>query len=91
MSTTKIINVLKDDKFEEILEIFKSTPAQEVIFVLPKSSKVFSKEEDFQIIEEEAEEHEKSVSILCSNVKINELARKHNFDILLVHEKDAVS
>ena len=43
MASTKIINVLKDDSFDEIIDLFKATPAEEVIFVLPKSAKAFNK------------------------------------------------
>ncbi len=81
--TTKIINVLKDDKFEEILDIFKSTPAGEVILVLPKVSRAFKKEEHFSDLRDEADNLEKTVSFLCSNPEINELAKKYDFDVLM--------
>ena len=83
MSSTKIINVLKDDSFQEILDIFKATPAEEVIFVLPKSAKAFKKEEHFVLLRTEAKELGKSVSFLCSNPEINDLAKKYKFDVLL--------
>jgi len=82
-SSTKIINVLKDDSFAEILALFKSTPAGEVIFVLPKRSKAFQKEEHFAVLREAAHEVEKTVSFLSSDSTVNELAQKHNFEILL--------
>ncbi len=83
MSSTKIINVLKDDSFSEILELFKATPAEEVIFVLPKRSKAFQKEEHFVTLREQTKELGKRVSFLCSNPEINDLAQKHRFDVLL--------
>ncbi len=83
MPSTKIINVLRDDSFEEIISIFKETPAKEVIFVLPKNCKAFKKEGDFATLSQEALNQEKSVSLLCSNPKINQLAEKYNFDVLL--------
>ena len=83
MSSTKIINVLKDDSFQEILDIFKNTSAEEVIFVLPKSAKAFKKEEHFVLLRTEAKKLGKSVSFLCSNPEINDLAKKYKFDVLL--------
>ena len=65
MASTKIINVLKDDQFEEILDLFKETSAKEVIFVLPKRSKAFTSEEHFIILANEALKSEKKISVLC--------------------------
>ncbi|HVZ10922.1 MAG TPA: hypothetical protein VG941_00645 [Candidatus Paceibacterota bacterium] len=83
MASTKIINVLKDDSFSEILDIFKSTPAAEVIFVLPKRSKAFQKEAHFATLREEANSIKKTVSFLCSNPDVNEIAKQYGFDVLL--------
>ena len=83
MSSTKIINVLKDDSFEEILDIFKTTSAEEVIFVLPKSARAFKKEEHFASLRSESKDLGKSVSFLCSNSELNDLAKKYKFDVLL--------
>ncbi len=82
-SSTKIINVLKDDSFAEILTLFKSTPSGEVIFVLPKRSKAFQKEEHFSDLREAANEVKKTVSFLSSNPEANEYAQKYDFDVLL--------
>src|SRR3989338_1852662 len=86
MPSTKIINVLKDDKFEEILDLFKNTQAKEVIFVLPKTSKAFKNEGHFVILENEANKSNKRVSLLCSNPDTNKLANKYNFDVLLAKD-----
>ncbi|MBX4190008.1 baseplate J/gp47 family protein [Candidatus Parcubacteria bacterium] len=83
MSATKIINVLKDDSFDEILDLFTSTPADEVIFVLPKRARAFSKEEHFKHLREEANKSDKEVSFLCSNPDLNDLAKQYRFDVLL--------
>ena len=83
MASTKIINVLKDDKFEEILDLFKETSAKEVIFVLPKRSKTFTGEDHFVILYNEAKKQSKRISLLCSSPEINKLAKKYNFDVLL--------
>jgi len=83
MASTKIINVLKDDKFEEILDLFRDTPAKEVIFVLPKTSRAFKNEEHFVILDNEAKKYGKKISLLCSSFETNRLAKKYNFDVLL--------
>src|SRR3989344_1838961 len=83
MASTKIINVQKDDKFEEILDLFKETSAKEVIFVLPKRSKAFTSEEHFIILANEASKSEKKISVLCSNPDVNKMAKKYRFDVLL--------
>ena len=88
MASTKIINVLKDDKFEEILDLFRNTPAKEVIFVLPKTSRAFKNEEHFIILENEAEKAGKKISLLCSSPDTNKLAKKYKFDILLAKGND---
>lgn len=83
MGSTKIINVLKDDKFEEILDLFKNASAKEVIFVLPKKSRAFKDEEHFVILSNEAKKSDKTVSLLCSNPVINDLAKQYGFDVLM--------
>ncbi len=89
MASTKIINVLKDDRFEEILELFKNTQAEDVVFVLPKTSRAFKKEEHFAILNTEAEKSNKKISLLCSSPEVNKLANKHNFEILLANKNVA--
>lgn len=88
MASTKIINVLKDDKFEDILDLFNQTSAQEVIFILPKKSRIFSQESHFSDLKAAASEGDKSVSLLCSNPETNEMARKYKFDVLLSGKPD---
>lgn len=88
MASTKIINVLKDDKFEEILDLFRDTSAKEVIFVLPKTSRAFKNEEHFIILENEAQKSNKKISLLCSSPDVNKLARKYKFDVLLAKSGD---
>src|SRR3989338_3400821 len=83
MPSTKIINVMKDDKFEEILDIFKNTQAKEVIFVLPKKNNALKDEEHFIILSNEAQKADKTVSLLCSNPEINALGKRYDFDILM--------
>ncbi|MBI2064134.1 MAG: hypothetical protein HYT66_00235 [Candidatus Yanofskybacteria bacterium] len=82
MGATKIINVLKDDKFEELLDIVKETDASEVVFVLPKQARAFKSEGHFVVLADEAKDSDKSISFLCSNPEVNELAKKYKFDVL---------
>lgn len=89
MASTKIINVLKDDKFEEILDLFRNASAKEVIFVLPKTSRAFKKEEHFVILENESVRSGKKISLLCSSPDTNKLAKKYKFDVLLAKNDEA--
>jgi len=91
MASTKIINVLKDDSFKEILDLFKLSSADEVIFVLPKKNKAFQKEDYFVSLRDEAARLNKTASFLCSNPELNELAKKHGFDVLLARQPKARS
>lgn len=89
MPSTKIINVLKDDSFEELLDIFRDAPAQEVIFVLPKKTKAFQAEGHFLILDKEAKITGKTVSFLTSNPDVNDFAKKFKFDVLMPRSKPA--
>src|SRR3990167_1411857 len=82
MGATKIINVLKDDKFEELLDIVKGTDASEVVFVLPKKARAFRSEAQFVALEKEIKKGDRSVAFLCSDLEVNELAKRYNFDVL---------
>jgi hypothetical protein len=82
MSSVKIINVLRGDTFSEILEHFRQAPIGEVIFVLPRAGKVFTKEDHFSAFAAEAAGSGKLVSILSSNSTTNSLARKYGFTVM---------
>lgn len=82
MSSTKIVNVLKDDSFEEVLSIVKNTDASEIVFILPKKTRAFKSEDQFAILSKEIQGNDRSVVFLCSNQEINELAKKYNFEVL---------
>ncbi|MDP3792988.1 MAG: hypothetical protein Q8Q89_04670 [bacterium] len=79
---TKIINILKDDRFEEILDIFKKASAEEVIFVLPRRHQALADEADFESLAQAAQEHGRSVLILSSNPEIRNLALQYNLGVL---------
>lgn len=83
MGATKIINILKDDTFEEIFSIFENATADEVIFVLPKKSKAFSKEAHFASLAKTAKGSGKRISLLSSNAQAVAMGRAYNFDVLL--------
>ncbi|MEK7138924.1 MAG: hypothetical protein AAB799_01965, partial [Patescibacteria group bacterium] len=87
MSSTKIINVLRDDRFEELLGMVKKTDASEVIFVLPKNSKAFKTEGHFATLEKER--GEKSITFLCLNSEVNKLAKQYKFDVLSTASENA--
>jgi hypothetical protein len=82
MPGTKIINVLKDDTFKDILDLFRKTDAEDVVFVLPKRSAVFRREDHFAAFASESRRTDKRVSILCSNGDVNAWARKYSFTVI---------
>src|SRR3989338_5808361 len=85
---TKIINILPDDKFDEILDLFKKASAEEVIFVIHKRHKALGEEDHFVQLAEAVEEHGKGVLILTSNPQVNDWALKYKFGVLTSHKKD---
>src|SRR3989344_7213959 len=82
MPATKIINVLKDDTYDEILSLFITAPADEVVFVLPKKSKVFGKEAHFASFSEESKKLDKKISVMCSSPEVNQLASRFGFGVI---------
>ena len=80
--STKIINVLRDDKLEDILDIFRATSAEEVVLVLPKKTRAFLGEDGFATLASESEDLGKTVLVLSESSEINSFAEKYNFGIL---------
>jgi hypothetical protein len=80
--SVKIINVLKDDSFNDILEIFRQSSASEVILVLPRIGKLFRHEDHFAAFASEAQQAAKVVSVLTSNPQTALLARKFGFTVM---------
>ena len=82
MASTKIIHVLKDDNPEDILELFRSTDANEVIFIFPKSSKFSKEEQYFEFIKKEADISNKRVSIMTNDPLISRFASTNDLEVL---------
>src|SRR3989344_7697062 len=82
MGSTKIINVLKNDLFEDVLDAFKKAEAEEVIFIFPKNSKLGKKEAHFSSLANEAEEAGKQITIMTADEDIENYAKKYGFRFL---------
>jgi len=87
MGSTKIINVLKDEQFEDILDAFQKASAEEVIFIFPKNTKVGRKEEYFASLAQEAENSEKQITIMTADQNIERYAKKYKFRFLAQQPK----
>ena len=79
---TKILHILKNDKFEDILEEFKNSEAEEVIFIFPNNSKFSQNEAHFQALDHEAQKAGKTITILSPNDQIKNYAQKYNFQFI---------
>ncbi len=82
MLTTKIINVLKNDTFDDVFETFTTTEAQEVILIFPKGSKVGRNDENFTQLAEAAATADKHISIMTSDPVIAQLASNSGMALL---------
>ncbi|TSC74200.1 MAG: Uncharacterized protein G01um101444_366 [Parcubacteria group bacterium Gr01-1014_44] len=77
MGSTKIINVLKNDNFEDVLDAFQKTEAEEVIFIFPKNSLLSKKEQHFAQLASEAEKTNKQISVITADQNIENYAEKY--------------
>ncbi len=82
MASTKIINVLRTDSFEETLNEFNEASASEVIFVLPKSPRAFKKSDHFAALAAEASTQGKKATFLTNDPVLTDLALANGFDVL---------
>ena len=87
-NSVKIINVLRDDGFGEILQIFRQSPAGEVIIVLPKKSRAFTKEDHFAALASEAQSGQKIVSFLTGNQSVMPFIEKFGFILMPISKKE---
>lgn len=89
MPLTKIINVQKNDSFDDVFGVFKDTEAKEIIFIFPKGSKFIKQDGYLELIKEEADKDAKLISIMTSDPLIAQQAL--NFGIQLLNTKRSVS
>lgn len=89
MSSTKIINILKSESFEDTLDIFKETSAQEVIFVLPRKAKAFSKEFHFQTLADLCSQTGKTATFMTSDENVQSWARQYDLSVLASEPRKA--
>lgn len=82
MGATKIVNVLKGDSLEELLDIVQSTPSEEVIFILPKKARAFSSEEHFAQLSAITEQSKKRASFMTPDSAVAAIARDAGFEVL---------
>lgn len=80
--SVKIINIFKEDTFNDILELFRKATASEVILVLPRVGKIFRTEDHFAALAAEAKQAGKSVSVLSANPESAIMARKFGFAVM---------
>ncbi len=90
MGSTKIINVSRDDSFEEIFKLFSESQASEVIFVLPKRTKAFSKDTHFSKIALAAKGAKRKIALMTSNPQVTAMGRAYKFDVIASEPNKAV-
>ena len=88
MGSTKIINVLKSDSFEDILAEFRKTEAEEVIFILPKNSKITRDEGHFVTLAAEMQSSQKKVTLMTADESVKSFAPKYGFRLLADQDDD---
>ena len=87
MAGTKIINIQKNDTFDEVLVALTSTDASEIIMIFPKGS-VFSKESAYiTALKNEADQGDKTLSIMTSDPIIARLATSNDIELLSQPQK----
>lgn len=82
MPATKILNISKSDTFEEIFDLFQNAPAEEVILIIPKASKLAKQEAHFTVLKKEADNSGKSISIMTEDPAAERLAKLSGIQIL---------
>lgn len=82
VASTKIINIQKDDSFDEIFDLLKNADAQEVIFIFPKGSQIAQQENNFRLLQEETEKTGQTISVMTSDPAAAELAARYGMAII---------
>ncbi|MBI2677015.1 MAG: hypothetical protein HYX21_03680 [Candidatus Yanofskybacteria bacterium] len=88
MGSTKIINILKNDSFEDIFNEFKKTEAEEVIFILPKNSKITRNENHFASLAAEMQSSQKKITLMTADESAKSFAPKYGFRLLVDQDDD---
>lgn len=78
----KIINILKNDRFEEVFAEFKNTEAGEVIFIFPRHSHIAKNEAHFASLANEAQNSGKIVTIMTADQNVRNHSQKYGFKFL---------
>jgi hypothetical protein len=78
----KILNIASSDNFEDILDAVRNSSSDEVILVVPKSSRVFKNGNKVAQLKNHFEELEKDVSIISSSEEALKNASSAGFNIL---------
>ena len=82
MPGTKILNIQKNDSFEEVFDAFQKADAQEVIFIFPKGS-VFARDEGyFDTMKAEAERTGKTINVMTTDPIVAQLAVSRKVGVL---------
>ncbi|MEK7616043.1 MAG: hypothetical protein AAB420_02435 [Patescibacteria group bacterium] len=82
MPGTKILNIQKNDSFDEVFDAFSRTDAQEVIFIFPKGTAFGRDASHFDAIKAEAEKSGKLISVMSADPNIIEQASANGMTIL---------
>lgn len=80
--STKIINVLKGDSFNDVFDLFRGIEAKEVIFIFPKGSRFAKQEHHFKTIKKEADQSGKLVSVMTADPVVAQYAANNGISIL---------
>lgn len=85
MGSTRIINVQKNDSFDDVFDFFRNIDAKEIIFIFPKGSKIAKHRGHLQLLKEEAEKTGKLVSIMTSDPEV--IRQASDFGIQLLNSR----
>lgn len=82
MPGTKILNVQRNDSFDEVFDAFKQSDAHEVIFIFPRGSAFGGNAGFFTAVQAETARTGKTVNFMTADPIIADLASAHGFGIL---------
>lgn len=82
MARTKIINVQKNDSFDDVFEAFQSAEAREIIFIFPKGSPFGKQASYFDSLQEEAKSTGKTINVMTADPVVTHLALQQGWGVL---------